>query len=377
MTSMTEERRAVSSGPRGTSKGICFSARMRLARTMRWAMVGSGVRKARAISGVVRPPRSRRVRAARDSVERMGWQEMKVRRRRSSPMGSSRLELRSGTVCSSVARSRARSWCLRWATALRRKRSMTRRLAVAVSQAPGFSGTPDCGHCSRAARRASWARSSARAMSRTRRVRPAIRRGDSILQTASMVRCRSVADTATDHTSFKRGVQERLFVGGLIRQLSPFRYFVLDLLFGQDGGEVFHLKDLADFDFGVAGVGVGAAFDPLDGLFEGLDLPEPEAGDELLGLGEGAVDDGTRLAGELDACAFGAGMEAIHGEHDASLHELFVVLAHLEQELWIGEGAFFFGFCGGFDDDHESHFLCPFGLEVRWRQYAAVILPAA
>ena len=31
----------------------------------------------------------------------------------------------------------------------------------------------------------------------------------------------------------------------------------------------------------------------------------------LLGLGEGAVDDGTRLAGEFDACAFGAGMEAI------------------------------------------------------------------
>jgi len=45
-------------------------------------------------------------------------------------------------------------------------------------------------------------------------------------------------------------------------------------------------------------------------------------GDELLGLGEGAVDDGTRLAGGFDACAFGAGMEAIEGEQDASLHEL-------------------------------------------------------
>ena len=98
-----------------------------------------------------------------------------------------------------------------------------------------------------------------------------------------------------------------LFVGGLMRQRSPFRYFVLDLLFRQDGCEVFHLKDLADFDFGVDGVGVGATLDPLDGLFEGLDLPKPEAGDELLGLGEGAVDDGTRLAGEFDACAFGLG----------------------------------------------------------------------
>jgi hypothetical protein len=35
-------------------------------------------------------------------------------------------------------------------------------------------------------------------------------------------------------------------------------------------------------------------------------------------------------------------MEAIEGEQDASLDELFVVLAHLDQELWIGEGAFFF-----------------------------------
>ncbi len=34
-------------------------------------------------------------------------------------------------------------------------------------------------------------------------------------------------------------------------------------------------------------------------------------------------------------------MEAIEGEQDASLHELFVVLAHLGHELWIGEGASF------------------------------------
>jgi len=138
------------------------------------------------------------------------------------------------------------------------------------------------------------------------------------------------------------GMQVRLFVGGLIWQLSSFRYFVLDLLFGQDGGEVFHLKDLADFDFVVVGAAVGATLDPLDGLFEGLDLQDREASDELLGLGEGAVDDGTRLAGEFDPCAFGAGMEAIEGEQDSSLDELFVVLAHLDQELWIGEGAFFF-----------------------------------
>src|SRR6202165_4038001 len=103
----------------------------------------------------------------------------------------------------------------------------------------------------------------------------------------------------------------RLFFGGLIWQLSSELYFVLDLLFGQDGCEVFHLKDLSDFDFVVAAAAVGATLDPLYGIFEGLDLQDREAGDELLGLGEGAVDDGARLAGEFDACAFGAGMEAI------------------------------------------------------------------
>ncbi len=92
---------------------------------------------------------------------------------------------------------------------------------------------------------------------------------------------------------------------------------------GEDGREFFHLEDLADFDFVVAGVAVGATLDPLDGLFEGLALQDREAGDELLGLGEGAVDDGTRLAGEFDACSFGAGMEAIEGEQDAKQSSAF------------------------------------------------------
>ena len=82
-------------------------------------------------------------------------------------------------------------------------------------------------------------------------------RADSMRHTASMVRwktrCGSVADTATDHTGLNPWMQVRLFFCGLIWQLSPFRYFVLDLLFGQDGREVFHLKDLTDLDLVVAG----------------------------------------------------------------------------------------------------------------------------
>jgi hypothetical protein len=40
-------------------------------------------------------------------------------------------------------------------------------------------------------------------------------------------------------------------------------FFVLYDFVGEDGREFFHLEDLADFDFVVAGVAVGATLDPL------------------------------------------------------------------------------------------------------------------
>jgi hypothetical protein len=55
-----------------------------LARTMRWASVASGTRKARAISGVVSPPSVRRVSATLASTARAGWQQVKMSRSRSS-----------------------------------------------------------------------------------------------------------------------------------------------------------------------------------------------------------------------------------------------------------------------------------------------------
>ena len=65
---------------------------------MRWATVGSETRKARAISSVVRPPISRSVSATRASVASTGWQAVKTRRSRSSPMSSSRAASRSGAA---------------------------------------------------------------------------------------------------------------------------------------------------------------------------------------------------------------------------------------------------------------------------------------
>jgi hypothetical protein len=208
MTSSTDERRSARSAPRGTSKGMRLSARVRLARTIRWATVASGTRNARAISSVFKPPSRRSVSATRASVDRTGWQEMNMRRSKSSPISSSSVASRSGTVASSrPSISRQSSSRSRSASLLRRNRSIARCLAAIMSQAPGFSGRPDTGHCLSAATRASCARSSATPTSRTIRVSPAMSFACSILQTASIARYASVAVTATDHSISKSPAQ--------------------------------------------------------------------------------------------------------------------------------------------------------------------------
>lgn len=93
---------------------------------------------------------------------------------------------------------RAISSCFSSSRLPRRKWSMARRFAVTMSQAPGFWGTPEPGHCSSAATSASCARSSASPTSRTMRARLAMSRGDSIRQTASTVRWMSDAATGDD-----------------------------------------------------------------------------------------------------------------------------------------------------------------------------------
>ena len=70
-------------GP-GSSKRTLAAARVRLARTMRWAIVDSGARNARATSSVLRPHTSLRVSAERASGDRIGWQDMKIKPSRSS-----------------------------------------------------------------------------------------------------------------------------------------------------------------------------------------------------------------------------------------------------------------------------------------------------
>src|SRR3954451_23165044 len=107
-------------------------------------------------------------------------------------------------------------------------RSIARFFAVAISQAPGLSGTPVAGHLSSAATSASWARSSAKPTSPTIRARPAIRRACSTRQTASTERWAPIAGTCLE--------APELPLRGRLRVL----------------GEVLHLEDAAHLDHAVA-----------------------------------------------------------------------------------------------------------------------------
>src|SRR3712207_260100 len=264
---------------------------------------------------------------------------MKISRSRSSSTPSS-----SDTSSSSVwSSSRPSCSCFASRVALRRNRSIARCLAVAMSQAPGLSGTPDSGHCSSAATSASCARSSARATSRVSRVSPAISRADSMRQTAWTAACGSAP--------IDRRLRVRLdLLAQALLGLAQLRRQVL--------AEVVGLEDLPDLDLGVALHRVRAALDPLDGLLHRADLPQPEARDQLLGLRERAVHDAPVGAAEAHPRTLGAGVEPLAGEHDAGLRELLVVLAHRLEQLRARHLAGF-ALGGGLDHDHDAHRMPP------------------
>src|SRR5207249_2241802 len=110
--------------------------------------------------------------------------------------------------------------------------------------------------------------------------------------------------------------------------------FLCPKLRGELLAEILRLEDWADLDLRLLPRHRSrAAPDPLDGLLHRLHLPDPEARDELLGLGERPVDDRLLPAGEAHALALAAGVEAVARQHDAGLHQLLVELAHVRAEL--------------------------------------------
>ena len=141
MTSSTEARRCSRSSPRGTSKVRPASPSVFFARTMRWAMVGfAGEKGAGDLVGgqpADQAQRQRRARLGRQHRMAGGEDQARAarrRHRRPSPLRSSSMP-----VSRSSSRSRPISACLRASILSRRKPSIARRLAAAISQAPGFS----------------------------------------------------------------------------------------------------------------------------------------------------------------------------------------------------------------------------------------------
>src|SRR4051812_30163894 len=294
---------------------------------MRCASVASGTRNARAISSVVRPPTSRRVSATRASRPSTGWQEMNTSRRTSSSTTSSSAAAQSGSSAS--VSSRPSSAVLRCSVALRRKVSIARCFAVAMSQAPGRSGTPVAGHCSSAATSASCASSSASPTSPVTRVSAPSSRADSMRQTASTTRWTSTVATDAERSPMRRSGP----VLGLRRGPEPF--FLLTDLRGVGLAEVVGLEDLPNLDLGTP---EGGFLHPLENLLAGGHLQDPVARDQLLGLGERTVDDRRPpLRVEVDPCALRAGLQTLAGEHDAGLGQLLVVVPHLGQLLLGGQ----------------------------------------
>src|ERR671910_259723 len=149
---------------------------LRLARARRCAIAGSATRKDRATSLVDRPPSSRRVSATCASVESAGWQQVKMRRSRSSCTGPTSSEMLGSSLArvstaTSPSNSRPRD--------SRRRRSRARLRAVVVIQPPGLGGSPSRGHLRKATANASCTASSATSMSPKARMRTATDRPDS------------------------------------------------------------------------------------------------------------------------------------------------------------------------------------------------------
>src|SRR5437763_11238949 len=121
----------------------------------------------------------------------------------------------------------------------------------------------------------------------------------------------------------------------------------------QVGAEVLRLEHAADLDLLVALLERRAP-DPLDGLLHGLHLPQPEAADQLLGLGERAIDHAALAAAELDAHALGARVQPLARQHHAGLHQLLVELTHLAENLAARQHAPFRILVRP-DDHHDAH----------------------
>src|SRR5712664_1343107 len=85
------------------------------------------------------------------------------------------------------------------------------------------------------------------------------------------------------------------------------------------GRKIRRLVDLADLD--LSSPVERGALEPFHRFFHGLHLPQPEAADEFLGLGEGPVNYRALLSRKPDPLALRAGLQPVHCKHYAGLYQ--------------------------------------------------------
>src|ERR1700674_3237623 len=104
--------------------------------------------------------------------------------------------------------------------------------------------------------------------------------------------------------------------------------------FGRElGTEIFRLEYLANLDLRLAFKRIRAALDPLHRLFHRPYLPQPEAGDQFLGLGEWPVDHTALWSREPYSLAFRTGLEPFASKHHARFCQFLVELTHCGEKL--------------------------------------------
>src|SRR5712692_7312922 len=180
-------------------------------------------------------------------MESAGWQQVKMRRSRSSCTGPSfsgapGSSLPGESTATSLSSSRPRD--------SRRRRSMARLRAVVVIQPPGLGGRPSPGHLLKATANASCTASSARSMSPKTRIRAATDRPDS---------SRKIRPTSAESS-----------LGAVSRTPSS-------------------LEDAERTDLDRVPDGRGSLRRPSESSIEVLGLDDVEAAEVFLGLREGSV----------------------------------------------------------------------------------------
>src|SRR5689334_9505279 len=108
------------------------------------------------------------------------------------------------------------------------------------------------------------------------------------------------------------------------RRSAPLLFELAEALHFLGVAEVLQLVELAHLDLAHAALAgrVRVAAAPFQGLLARFHLDDGVAGDEFLGLGEGAVDETALLALVFDAPAVGAGLEAAGVQQHARLVQL-------------------------------------------------------